>query len=1033
MFDLDDFKRVNDVHGHGAGDAILVQIARLAREAIRASDIVCRIGGEEFAAILPSCDAGDALAVADRMVEELRAVELDAAGHMTLSLGIAEGPRHAMNPRELVACAEAAMMTAKARGKNRCVVYDQGGSIERPTEAEARDLRSIAHLKMLQSLAGKLNRLNDVRQIGETIAAELRHLIDYHNCRVLLRDGDQLRPITFLGDHDSTIDSATDAYSTPVGIGITGRVAETGRSLLVPNALECEFAFTIPGTEEIEESLAAVPLYHGSRVTGVIVISKLGVNQFDGDDVRLLEVLAGQASVALENARLLEQQRREAEAAKALLRFADRISLAASEEEICAQTVAAAADLFDAEQASVWLGGRSAASIGEPLRDGVSAPLSEGEVDGRLVVGVEQLDEERARILASLARHVSAALERARLYLKQREAAEIAGALLEASREFATAESPEEVLRRSVEVTARALGTGRAVLWIQEDSGARELVARAAWGHASEPDPVGRLRIDAGTAHGLLGEREPFVLEAEEVEELGGALGESPGRIVVAPLRLEGNRVGALTSSVGSIEIDERQLRLLAGLADQAKLAIESAEHFERLERTFVSTVASLANALEASDQDTSSHGRWISDMSLLVGRELGLDPDALEAARAGSALPRHRQDRHPLRHPPQARPAHRRGVRGRQGASGARGADPRPHRPPGRGPADRARLPRTLGRSRLPGRPGGKLDPGRVAHRARVRRVPRDGHRSPVSPAPLAGGGDPAPARGGRVAVRPACRRDVRPPLRGRAGAAATGFLTGILEAADGADLLEAEPLQDGVGRVGERLGDEARRPAGDRVLPAGAHERAVDAAAARLGQHRAGDQEDAAVREHRASEAHRASVELGEERQRAARGPVRLELASQVRPLLLAPLRRRLEGLPHHLVRHDVVLDRLDEPDRDVGRARCGLAGEGERVQVRAAVARLDEAELVQPLLEVGRLRSRVEPPRRQLLRRDALAHLGDERLDLVGADTDAGDARPDRALDHADALVGEPVDVGRDPRVAVGALRELAQRRG
>ncbi len=637
MFDLDDFKRVNDVHGHGAGDAILVQIARLAREAIRASDTVCRIGGEEFAAILPSCNAGDALAVADRMVEELRTLELDAAGHMTLSLGIAEGPRHAMNPRELVACAEAAMMTAKARGKNRCVVYDQGGSIERPTEAEARDLRSIAHLKMLQSLAGKLNRLNDVRQIGETIAAELRHLIDYHNCRVLLRDGDQLRPITFLGDHDSTIDSATDAYSTPVGVGITGRVAETGRSLLVPNALECEFAFTIPGTEEIEESLAAVPLYHGSRVTGVIVISKLGVNQFDGDDVRLLEVLAGQASVALENARLLEQQRREAEAAKALLRFADRISLAASEEEICVQTAAAATDLFDAEQASVWLGGRCVASIGEPLRDGVSAPLSGGDVDGRLVVGVEQLDEERARILASLARHVSAALERARLYLKQREAAEIAGALLEASREFATAESPEEVLRRSVEVTARALGTGSAVLWIQEESGARELVARASWGYASASDPVGRRRIDAEAAHGLLAEREPFVLEAEEVAELEGAPAESAGRVVVAPLRLEGNRVAALTSTVGSIEIDERQLRLLAGLADQAKLAIESAEHFERLERTFVSTVASLANALEASDQDTSSHGRWISDMSLLVGRELGLDPDALKRLELGA------------------------------------------------------------------------------------------------------------------------------------------------------------------------------------------------------------------------------------------------------------------------------------------------------------------------------------------------------------------------------------------------------------
>ena len=58
MFDLDDFKRVNDVYGHGAGDQLLIQLARLARETVRESDVVCRIGGEEFGVIMPSCDAG---------------------------------------------------------------------------------------------------------------------------------------------------------------------------------------------------------------------------------------------------------------------------------------------------------------------------------------------------------------------------------------------------------------------------------------------------------------------------------------------------------------------------------------------------------------------------------------------------------------------------------------------------------------------------------------------------------------------------------------------------------------------------------------------------------------------------------------------------------------------------------------------------------------------------------------------------------------------------------------------------------------
>ena len=70
------------------------------------------------------------------------------------------------------------MMTAKARGKNQIVLYDDA-ELERPEGEEfpsTRDVRSVAHMKMLQSLGGKLNRLNDVRQIGNVIATELRSL-----------------------------------------------------------------------------------------------------------------------------------------------------------------------------------------------------------------------------------------------------------------------------------------------------------------------------------------------------------------------------------------------------------------------------------------------------------------------------------------------------------------------------------------------------------------------------------------------------------------------------------------------------------------------------------------------------------------------------------------------------------------------------------------------------------------------------------------------------------------------------------------
>jgi diguanylate cyclase (GGDEF)-like protein len=641
MFDLDDFKRVNDVYGHAAGDQLLVQVARVARETVRGSDVVCRIGGEEFGVIMPSCDAAAALGLAARLTQRLRETELEPAGTMTVSIGISQGPQHAMNPRELIACAEAAMMTAKAHGKNQAVLYDDDAT-ERPTTAAVtagRGVRSIAHMKMLQSLAGKLNRLNDVREIAGAIASELRLLIDYHNCRVVLRDGDDLRPIAFIGDYDTRAGTATDAYTAKVGQGITGRVAETGESLLIPNALECEFAYRIPGTEELEESLAVVPLRHGSRITGAIVISKLGLNQFDEDDVRLLEVLAGHASVALENARLYQQQRREAESAKALLAFADEVSRAESFEEICERTVETATALFETPRASLWLGEECVASVGEPLLNGVSSALAEGEgVHGRLVLSLDELDEHGERLFASFAYQASVALQKARLYWKQLEAAEIANALLDASRELATAESPEDVLGRAVEVTARVLGTPRAALWIQEEHEPRDLVGRASFGYAPEEDPATGRRFPGALAHRWLERDEPFVLEPYD-------LADSPevpdftlaARFAVAPLKIEGGRVGALTITIGDRVIEGRELELLAGLAHQAKIAIESAEHYDNLERTFVSTVASLANALEANDEYTSSHARWITDMALLVGRELRLDRDAMKRLEFGA------------------------------------------------------------------------------------------------------------------------------------------------------------------------------------------------------------------------------------------------------------------------------------------------------------------------------------------------------------------------------------------------------------
>ncbi|MGI9111615.1 MAG: diguanylate cyclase [Gaiellaceae bacterium] len=525
MADIDDFKKVNDVYGHAVGDLVLAELADHLRATVRSTDVVCRIGGEEFAVIVPANEEAHAISLAGRLTQRLDEVELDVAGRISISIGVAHGPRHAANPRELVACAEAAMMTAKARGKSQVVLFGEDES-ERPGEPEGRrdDVRSIAHLKLLQSLVGKLNRLNGVREIGMAIANELRLLIDYHNCRIFLREGDNLSPIAFQGDLAGSDGAAFDVLATKVGDGFTGWVAEHGQSLLLPDAAKCELAVEIEGTHPIEESVIAVPLNLGSRVLGVIVVSKLGIGQLDDDDMRLLEVLAGHAAVALENARLYEAQKREAQSAHALLDF---------------------------------------------------------------------------------------------------------------SRDLAAAEGLESVYARVVDGSARLLGAPHASLWLQElETG--DLVCCAGTGYEDRSRLASR-RFPALAIAPFTAQTEPYLLSPSEDAAFADPPAGGSGQFAIAPFSFDG-RWG--TIAVGSAEdslYGQRELELLGGLAHQAKLALANATSFESLERTFLSTVEALANALEARDQYTSSHARWITDTALRVGQELGLDGDTLKRLELGA------------------------------------------------------------------------------------------------------------------------------------------------------------------------------------------------------------------------------------------------------------------------------------------------------------------------------------------------------------------------------------------------------------
>ena len=90
MFDLDDFKRINDRIGHLAGDAVLAEVAARLRSVVRSTDIACRVGGDEFAVILPESTRDDAEHLADRIERAVSSEPIAKSGTLKISAGVAE-------------------------------------------------------------------------------------------------------------------------------------------------------------------------------------------------------------------------------------------------------------------------------------------------------------------------------------------------------------------------------------------------------------------------------------------------------------------------------------------------------------------------------------------------------------------------------------------------------------------------------------------------------------------------------------------------------------------------------------------------------------------------------------------------------------------------------------------------------------------------------------------------------------------------------------------------------------------------------
>ncbi|MBV8403281.1 MAG: EAL domain-containing protein [Gammaproteobacteria bacterium] len=284
--DLDRFKIVNDTSGHLAGDSMLREVAKLLRDAVRDSDTVGRLGGDEFGILLVGCPLEKARQIADdvtRAVGDHRFVWRDKIFNIGASIGLVEISRESGTQEELLAAADTACYVAKRQGSGRVVVYSARD------EALARHTGEIQWLQRLQS-ALKENRFHLYQQVivpahGEDGGPAMEVLV-----RLQDESGHDLSPAEFMraaeryrlmGLVDRWVVQTTlaalgrGAISVPshrsVAINISGQTL--GDLQFLEFVVEClDSTGVTPGQVcfEIAESAVIANLDHARRFVGVL-------------------------------------------------------------------------------------------------------------------------------------------------------------------------------------------------------------------------------------------------------------------------------------------------------------------------------------------------------------------------------------------------------------------------------------------------------------------------------------------------------------------------------------------------------------------------------------------------------------------------------------------------------------------------------------------------------------------------------------------------------------------------------------------
>jgi diguanylate cyclase (GGDEF)-like protein len=155
--DVDDFDQTNNIYGHAAGDRRLAAIASGLVASARSSDLACRVGGDEFAIIMPDTSPVEAFKVCLRLQDEVRTIDPECPLPIGLSIGIAAAPEHGDTREDLTHKADGALYWAKLHGREQVTVYDPELVVSLGPEQRIQLLEEESYVRMVQLLASAVD------------------------------------------------------------------------------------------------------------------------------------------------------------------------------------------------------------------------------------------------------------------------------------------------------------------------------------------------------------------------------------------------------------------------------------------------------------------------------------------------------------------------------------------------------------------------------------------------------------------------------------------------------------------------------------------------------------------------------------------------------------------------------------------------------------------------------------------------------------------------------------------------------------